>query len=66
MCRAPTHASESTFIRSMSISDADKQDALDGYVDYSRVLDLDDLKEFYRDLDCAALINVRHVLTDAD
>jgi hypothetical protein len=50
----------------MSISDADKQDAIDGYVHYSRVLDLDDLKEFYRDLDFTDLINVRHVLADAD
>jgi hypothetical protein len=50
----------------MSISDADKEDALQGYIRYSRILDRDDLKRFYEDLDFTDLCNVRDLIADIE
>lgn len=50
----------------MPISEANKKEALEGYLHYSRILDNDDLKRFYRDLDFTALCNVRDLLAEAD
>ena len=50
----------------MTVSEANKKEALDGYLRYSRVLDSDDLRRFYEDLDFTALCNVRDLLTEAD
>ena len=50
----------------MSITDTDKEDAIQGYVCYSQVLDLDGLQEFYEDLDFLDLCNLRDLIADID
>ena len=49
----------------MSISEANKEDAIEGYRHYSKTLDNSALREFHTDLDSTDLCNVRSLLEDA-